>query len=156
MKSQGSAASNRKTLQSQIRQSAQNRLSINALDIVHGQLVTSTTRIPSGTLAFTALTLQSNTATTARLSSAQNAFAMLALVGACNPDFNITQAGIITRWSPMKNLTFSGDFTWTRVDQKYFGTVVAPTLGAVAKPAAIYELKDQDSLNFLLRVQRNF
>jgi len=85
-----------------------------------------------------------------------NAFAMLALVGACNPDFNITQAGIITRWSPMKNLTFSGDFTWTRVDQKYFGTVVAPTLGAVAKPAAIYELKDQDSLNFLLRVQRNF
>jgi hypothetical protein len=38
MKSQGSAASNRKTLQSQIRQSAQNRLSINALDIVHGQL----------------------------------------------------------------------------------------------------------------------
>jgi hypothetical protein len=40
MKSQGSAASNRKTLQSQIRQSAQNRLSINALDIVHGQLIT--------------------------------------------------------------------------------------------------------------------
>ena len=39
MKSQGSAASNRKTLQSQIRQSAQNRLSINALDIVHGQLL---------------------------------------------------------------------------------------------------------------------
>ena len=57
-----------------------------------------------------------------------NAVALLALVGTCNPDFNIAQAGIITRWTPVKNLTFSGDFTWTRIDQKYSGTVVAPTL----------------------------
>jgi Porin subfamily len=85
-----------------------------------------------------------------------NAVALLALVGTCNPDFNIAQAGIITRWSPVKNLTFSGDFTWTRIDQKYAGTVVAPTLASVAKPAAVYELKDQDSYNFLLRAQRNF
>ncbi len=85
-----------------------------------------------------------------------NAVALLALVGTCNPDFNIAQAGIITRWTPVKGLTFSGDFTWTRVDQKYSGTVVAPTLAGVAKPAAVYELKDQDSLNFLLRAQRNF
>ncbi|UPJ46298.1 porin [Bradyrhizobium sp. 200] len=85
-----------------------------------------------------------------------NAVALLALVGTCNPDFNIAQAGIITRWTPVKNLTFSGDFTWTRIDQKYSGTVVAPTLASVAKPAAVYELKDQDSLNFLLRAQRNF
>ena len=85
-----------------------------------------------------------------------NAVALLALVGTCNPDFNIAQAGIITRWTPVKDLTFSGDFSWTRVDQKYSGTVVAPTLAGVAKPAAVYELKDQDSFNFLLRAQRNF
>ena len=85
-----------------------------------------------------------------------NAVALLALVGTCNPDFNIAQAGIITRWTPVKNLTFSGDFAWTRIDQKYAGTVVAPTLAGVAKPAAVYELKDQDSFNFLLRAQRNF
>jgi hypothetical protein len=85
-----------------------------------------------------------------------NAVALLALVGTCNPDFNIAQAGIITRWTPVKNLTFSGDFTWSRIDQKYAGTVVAPTLAGVAKPAAVYELKDQDSFNFLLRAQRNF
>ena len=85
-----------------------------------------------------------------------NAVALLALVGTCNPDFNIAQAGIITRWTPVKNLTFSGDFTWSRIDQKYAGTVVAPTLAGVAKPAAMYELKDQDSFNFLLRAQRNF
>jgi hypothetical protein len=85
-----------------------------------------------------------------------NAVTLLALVGTCNPDFNIAQAGIITRWTPVKNLTFSGDFTWTRIDQKYAGTVIAPTLASVAKPAAVYELKDQDSFNFLLRAQRNF
>ena len=85
-----------------------------------------------------------------------NAVALLALVGTCNPDFNIAQAGIITRWTPVKNLTFSGDFTWTRIDQKYAGTIVAPTLAGVAKPAAVYELRDQDSFNFLLRAQRNF
>ena len=85
-----------------------------------------------------------------------NAVTLLALIDTCNPDFNIAQAGIITRWTPVKNLTFSGDFAWTRVDQKYAGTVVAPTLAAVAKPAAVYELKDQDSFNFLLRAQRNF
>jgi hypothetical protein len=85
-----------------------------------------------------------------------NAVTLLALAGTCNPDFNIAQAGIVTRWTPVKNLTFSGDFTWTRIDQKYSGTVVAPTLAGVAKPAAVYEVKDQDSFNFLLRGQRNF
>jgi porin-like protein len=85
-----------------------------------------------------------------------NAVALLALVGACNPDFSIAQAGIITRWTPVQNMTFSGDLNWSRIDQKYSGTVVAPTLAGVAKPAAVYELKDQDSLSFLLRAQRNF
>ena len=72
----------------------------------------------------------------ARLRSARTRLLLLALVGTCNPDFNIAQAGIITRWTPVKNLTFSGDFTWTRIDQKYAGTVVAPTLAGVAKPAS--------------------
>ncbi|MGW1419942.1 porin [Bradyrhizobium manausense] len=52
----------------------------------------------------------------------------------CNPDFNITQAGIITRWTPVKNLTFSGDFNWTRLDQKYSGAVLSPGFAPGAKP----------------------
>ena len=81
----------------------------------------------------------------------------LALTGTCNPDFDIEQVGVITRWVPVKNLTFSGDFNWTRIDQKYAGTVSVPaTLAGVAKPAAVYELKDQDSFTLLLRAQRNW
>ena len=33
------------------------------------------------------------------------------------------RSGIITRWTPVKNLTFSGEFAWTRLDQKNSGTV---------------------------------
>ena len=35
----------------------------------------------------------------------------LAGVTSCNPDFAIGQVGIITRWTPVKNLTFSADLT---------------------------------------------
>ncbi|WP_439399510.1 porin [Bradyrhizobium sp. PMVTL-01] len=74
----------------------------------------------------------------------------------CNPDFNIGQVGLITRWTPVKNLTFSGEFNWTHVDQKYAGVVPTGANFTVAKPAAFYELKDQDSYTMLLRAQRNW
>ncbi|QWG25639.1 porin [Bradyrhizobium sediminis] len=83
-----------------------------------------------------------------------NAAVLLGLVGTCNPDFNVSQLGLITRWTPVKGLTFSGDLTWVNLDQKYSGTIVAP-LNA-AKPAAVYELKDQNSVTLLLRAQRNW
>jgi hypothetical protein len=75
----------------------------------------------------------------------------------CNPDFNIGQVGIITRWTPVKNLTFSADFTWARLDQKYAGVWNAAQNNGVAKPGGpVYEIKDQDSLTLLLRAQRNW
>jgi hypothetical protein len=82
---------------------------------------------------------------------------VVAGVTACNPDFAIGQVGLITRWTPVKNLTFSADFAWTRIDQKYSGIVstLAPS-GTTAKPLATYELKDQDTLTLLLRAQRNW
>jgi hypothetical protein len=77
-------------------------------------------------------------------------------VTGCNPDFNIGQLGIITRWTPVKNLTFSADLNWTHLDQKYSGTVGYAGSGTTAKPAAVYELKDQDTITLLLRAQRNW
>jgi len=74
----------------------------------------------------------------------------------CNPDFNIAQVGTITRWTPVKNLTFSGEVTYTHLDQKYSGFANAPTIASVAKPATIYQLKDQDTVSMLLRAQRNW
>lgn len=82
--------------------------------------------------------------------------AFATLTGTCNPDFNIGQVGVITRWTPVKNLTFSADFTYSHLDQKYSGVITTGALTGVAKPAATYELKDQDTYSLLLRAQRNW
>jgi hypothetical protein len=39
----------------------------------------------------------------------------------CNPDFNVSQLGVITRWTPVKDLTFSAEFMWVHLDQKFQG-----------------------------------
>jgi Porin subfamily len=72
----------------------------------------------------------------------------------CNPDFNVAMLGAVTRWTPVKNLTFSAEVLWAHLDQKFTGTAV---LGPTAPmPAASYEFKDQDTVSLNVRVQRNF
>lgn len=79
-------------------------------------------------------------------------------LGGCNPDFNYAVVGTTTSWTPVKNLTFTGEVAYMMLDQKFAGgsTVTLPLQSGVAKPAAVYELKDQNSLVLLLRAQRNF
>ncbi len=84
-------------------------------------------------------------------------FLTVANAGAtCNPDFNLAAIGGNVVWTPVKNLAFTADVVWTHLDQKYSGTITSPGIAAVAKPAAVYELKDQNSVSMLLRAQRNF
>jgi hypothetical protein len=72
----------------------------------------------------------------------------------CNPDYNVSELGLVTRWTPVKNLTFSAEVMWFHLDQKFTGTSV---LAATApKPATVYEFKDQDTVSFNVRAQRNF
>lgn len=84
--------------------------------------------------------------------------ATLTLTGTCNPDFNYAVVGTSTRWTPVKNLTFSAELAYAMIDQKYGGgsAVTLPTQSTIAKPAAIYELKDQGNAMLMLRAQRNF
>ena len=72
----------------------------------------------------------------------------------CNPDFNTYQLGIVTRWTPVKNLTFSAEVQWFRLDQKMTGA--ATLTPSAPKPTATYEYKDQDTVSLNVRVQRNF
>ncbi len=72
----------------------------------------------------------------------------------CNPDFNVSQLGAVTRWTPVKNLTFSAEFQWLHLDQKMSGS---STFAASApKPNTLYEFKDQDTFLMQVRAQRNF
>jgi hypothetical protein len=72
----------------------------------------------------------------------------------CNPDFNVAMVGVITRWTPVKNLTFSAESTWFGLDQKYTGTSVLTSLQP--KPNQVYEFKNQNTVTFNVRAQRNF
>src|SRR5437588_8376056 len=47
-----------------------------------------------------------------------------ALTSTCNPDFNVSQLGVVTRWTPVKNLAFSAEVMWFHLDQKFSGTAV--------------------------------
>jgi hypothetical protein len=72
----------------------------------------------------------------------------------CNPDFNFAQVGLTTRWTPVKNLTFSAEVGAFFLDQKMNG---AATLAATApKPSTVYEFKDQSTVFLNVRAQRNF
>ncbi len=48
-----------------------------------------------------------------------------AVMTSCNPDYSFGQLGTqTTQWTPVKNLTFSADFTYAHlVDQNYAGTI---------------------------------
>ena len=74
----------------------------------------------------------------------------------CNPNYNIAQIGTQTQWTPVKNLTFSADFTYTHLDQNYAGTITYPGSAGIGKPAAVYQLSNQDTYTLLLRAQRNW
>jgi Porin subfamily len=67
----------------------------------------------------------------------------------CNPDFNVSQLGFLTRWTPVKNLTFSAEVDWFHLDQKCAGTSTFSP--GAPNPAATYEFKDQNTV--LLQVR---
>jgi porin-like protein len=72
----------------------------------------------------------------------------------CNPDFNFAQVGVVTRWTPVKNLTFSAEVGAFFLDQKFTGAAILTP--AAPKPTAVYEFKDQSTVFLNVRAQRNF
>ncbi|UYO38429.1 porin [Rhodopseudomonas palustris] len=73
-----------------------------------------------------------------------------------NPNFNIAQIGVRTAWTPVKNLTFTGEVMWMRLDQNYSGVTAGNVSPTSTKPNARYEFKDQDTVVGAVRVQRTF
>jgi hypothetical protein len=69
----------------------------------------------------------------------------------CNPDFNVSQLGLSTTWTPVKNLAFIAEGTWAHIDQNNNGT--AALTGLAARTVT---WGDTDTYSGILRVQRNF
>ena len=78
----------------------------------------------------------------------------LGVTYACDPSFNIAQVGIVTRWTPVKNLTFSAEAMYFLLDQKFTGfSTFSP---GAPQPVQPYTFHDQSTASFNVRVQRNF
>ncbi|TKT72851.1 porin [Afipia massiliensis] len=74
----------------------------------------------------------------------------------CNPDFNIWQVGTRTAWTPVRNLTFSGEVLYTQLDQKDVGFVTVAANPVGFKPPGTYDFKDQGIWSGNLRVRRTW
>ncbi|HAP12759.1 MAG TPA: porin, partial [Afipia sp.] len=73
----------------------------------------------------------------------------------CTPAFAIGQVGTRTAWTPVQNLTFSGEFMYTMIDQNNTGTITAVP-AFLFKPAGAYDYKDQGIYSGSLRVRRTW
>jgi len=78
--------------------------------------------------------------------------------GAYNPDFKIWQVGTRTAWTPVRNLTFSGELLYTYIDQSNTGTVLASVggPGGGLPGATLYQFKDQGVFTGNFRVRRTW
>ena len=54
-----------------------------------------------------------------------------------------------------KGLTFSGDVTWSHIQQNNSGLIFFG-IASLGKPTTMYELKNQDNVLMMLRAQRNW
>ena len=52
----------------------------------------------------------------------------------CDPDFNVAQVGLVTRWTPVKNLTFAAEVGAFFLDQKFSGVATLATLRLRSRP----------------------
>jgi Porin subfamily len=69
-------------------------------------------------------------------------------------DFAIAQIGTRTAWTPVKNLTLSAEFTYSRLEQNLGGQYVGNASGKA--PGQTYELTNQNLYNGSVQILRSF
>ena len=72
----------------------------------------------------------------------------------CDPNYRVTQLGVVTRWTPVKNLTFSAETMWTHLKTGFSGA--ATFSPGAPEPTQTWTYKDQNTVSFNVRAQRNF
>jgi hypothetical protein len=74
----------------------------------------------------------------------------------CDPGFTISEIGVVTRWTPVKNLTFSAEVLYAYLKTNMAGSVVASPSSAVPLANTTYTFGNNSTTSLNLRVQRNF
>jgi hypothetical protein len=76
----------------------------------------------------------------------------------CDPGFTISEIGLVTRWTPVKNLTFSAEVLYAYLKTNMSGAAgpqIAPS-SALPLAATTYTYGNNSTTSLNLRVQRNF
>jgi hypothetical protein len=78
----------------------------------------------------------------------------------CNPGFTMSEIGLVTRWTPVKNLTFSTEVLYAYLHTNMTGSVTGTPSSAFplqqGTAASPYVFGDKGTVSFNARVQRNF
>jgi hypothetical protein len=78
----------------------------------------------------------------------------------CDPGFTISEIGLTTRWTPVKNLTFSSEVLYAYLHTNMQGAVTGTASSAFpiqsGTAASPYVFGDKGTVSFNMRVQRNF
>jgi hypothetical protein len=72
----------------------------------------------------------------------------------CNPNYNLAMVGVVTRWTPIKNLTFSAELGFIGLKQGFSGSAVFSP--GAPQPTQVWNYHNQDTAYLNVRVQRNF
>jgi hypothetical protein len=75
---------------------------------------------------------------------------------ACDPGFTISMIGFVTRWTPVKNLTFSAEVLTAFLKTNMSGTIIGTPSSALPLANAAYTFGNNTTTSLNLRVQRNF
>jgi hypothetical protein len=74
----------------------------------------------------------------------------------CDPGFTISMIGFVTRWTPVKNLTFSAEVLYAMLKTNMSGTITGTPSTALPLATATYNFGNNSTTSLNLRVQRNF
>jgi hypothetical protein len=74
----------------------------------------------------------------------------------CDPGFTVAEIGLTTRWTPVKNLTFSGEVMFTELFTNMRGSAFFAPSSGFPLVAGTYQYGNMGTAEVELRVQRNF
>jgi hypothetical protein len=77
----------------------------------------------------------------------------------CDPGFTMSQIGAVTRWTPVKNLTFSGEVMYSYLKTNMTGVASGTTSSSfpvAGGSGATWQYGNVGTVSFNLRAQRNF
>jgi hypothetical protein len=74
----------------------------------------------------------------------------------CDPGFTLSEIGVDTRWTPVKNLTFTSEVIYAQLDTNMKGSVSGTVTSAYPLNTGVYQFKNMGTVEVEFRAQRNF